>query len=45
MHKRYRAVQRCLYLFRPDGYIDYRSRTLNREAFQCYLDEIVLKDS
>ena len=42
LHRRYRAVQPCLYLIRPDGYIGFRSPTVDREALLGYLDEILV---
>lgn len=42
VHRRYGAEQSCLYLIRPDGYIGYRSPTLDGEALRGYLSEVLV---
>ena len=38
LHERYDAEGDCLYLVRPDGYIGFRSRPVDRASLQQYLD-------
>jgi hypothetical protein len=42
LHHRYGARNACLYVVRPDGYIDFRSQPPDPEAAKSYLAQIFL---
>ncbi|MEI8258350.1 MAG: FAD-dependent monooxygenase, partial [Deltaproteobacteria bacterium] len=41
LHRRYGAGSECLFLFRPDGYVAFRSQPAHGDALMRYLDGVL----
>ena len=44
IHRRYAAMEPCLYLIRPDQHIAYRSGRIDRDRLTAYLDRILVRN-